>query len=93
MLRNADEHGATAVTIDAARLDRMLRIVVADNGEGVSPGNRDRIFEPFFTTRREAGGTGMGLQIVRAMLAAHGGTIALLPSKSGAAFEIKVPLA
>jgi signal transduction histidine kinase len=60
---------------------------------GISPGNRDRVFEPFFTTRREAGGTGMGLQIVRSMLAAHGGTIKLLPSEAGATFELRVPLA
>jgi len=93
LLRNAIEHGATTVSIDAARDDGMLRVRVVDNGSGVSPGNRDRIFEPFFTTRREAGGTGMGLQIVRSMLAAHGGTIELSPSEVGAAFEIRVPLA
>jgi two-component system OmpR family sensor kinase len=92
LLRNAREHHATAVTVTAERRGGHLRVVVADNGEGVSPGNRDRIFEPFFTTRRESGGTGMGLQIVRAMLAAHGGSIALLPSESGAAFEVRVPL-
>ncbi|MBN9304006.1 MAG: two-component sensor histidine kinase [Devosia sp. 67-54] len=93
LLRNAAEHGASAVRIEAARDDGMLRIRVSDNGSGVSPGNRDRVFEPFFTTRREAGGTGMGLQIVRAMLAAHGGSIRLLPSDSGATFELRVPLA
>lgn len=93
LLRNAGEHGATSVTIAAERRGGMLAIRVADNGTGVSPGNRDRIFEPFFTTRRESGGTGMGLQIVRSMLAAHGGTIALLPSETGAVFELKVPLA
>jgi signal transduction histidine kinase len=93
LLRNAGEHGATAVTIAAERSDGMIRIRVSDNGSGVSLGNRDRIFEPFFTTRRESGGTGMGLQIVRSMLAAHGGTIALLPSETGAVFELRVPLA
>jgi signal transduction histidine kinase len=93
LLHNATEHGATTVTITAERRDRMLRILVADNGLGISPGNRDHIFEPFFTTRRESGGTGMGLQIVRSMLTAHGGTIALLPSGTGAVFEIRVPLA
>jgi len=92
LLRNATEHGATSVTIFAERAGEMLRIIVADNGMGISPGNRDRIFEPFFTTRRESGGTGMGLQIVRAMLAAHGGTIELIASDSGAAFELRVPL-
>ena len=93
LLRNAAEHGATAVGIAAAVDEGALRVTVSDDGAGISPGNRDRIFEPFFTTRREAGGTGMGLQIVRSMLAAHGGTIRLLPSDSGAAFEIRVPLA
>lgn len=93
LLRNAAEHGATTVTIFAERMGEMLRIIVADNGSGISPGNRDRIFEPFFTTRRDSGGTGMGLQIVRSMLAAHGGTIDLMASDTGAAFELRVPLA
>ena len=93
LLRNAAEHRATAVTITAERRDRMLHVRVADNGEGVSPGNRDRVFEPFFTTRRESGGTGMGLQIVRSMLHAHGGTIELITSATGATFELRIPLA
>ena len=92
LLRNATEHHATAVTITAEHRHGTLYVRVVDDGEGVSPGNRDRIFEPFFTTRRETGGTGMGLMIVRSMLAAHGGTIALVPSESGAVFEIRVPL-
>ena len=50
---------------------------VADDGRGVSAANRERIFEHFFTTRREQGGTGLGLGIVRALLAAHGGRIEL----------------
>ena len=39
------------------------------------------------------GVVGWGLQIVRSMLAAHGGAIQLLPSDAGAVFEIRVPLA
>ncbi|HZY68597.1 MAG TPA: HAMP domain-containing sensor histidine kinase [Devosia sp.] len=93
LLRNAREHGATAVTVTAERREGTLHVRVADNGRGVSPGNRDRIFEPFFTTRRETGGTGMGLQIVRSMLSAHGGSITLLPAETGAAFEVRIPVA
>jgi signal transduction histidine kinase len=93
LIRNAMEHGAKNVSIVAVPFEDMLRIIVSDDGHGISAGNRDRIFEPFFTTRREAGGTGMGLQIVRSMLGAHGGTITLLPSEIGAAFELRVPLA
>jgi signal transduction histidine kinase len=93
LLSNAREHGATTVHVSAEARAERLRIVVADNGSGISSGNRDRVFEPFFTTRREAGGTGMGLQIVRSMLAAHGGSIRLLDCDAGAAFELTVPLA
>jgi signal transduction histidine kinase len=93
LIANAREHGATIVSITAERRGEALRILVTDNGSGISPGNRDHIFEPFFTTRREAGGTGMGLQIVRSMLAAHGGSIRLVESRQGAAFEVVVPLA
>lgn len=93
LTRNAAEHGADEVRIDAAREGDTLVVRFADNGSGISAGNRDRIFEPFFTTRRESGGTGMGLQIVRSMLSAHGGTIELIPSEKGAAFELRLPLA
>ena len=59
------------------RQENLLLIKVTDNGEGVSPNNRTQIFDSFFTTRRDSGGTGMGLAIVRAMLDAHGGAIRL----------------
>ena len=88
LIRNAQEHGATEVVVEARAEGGFVRVRVADNGSGISEGNRGRIFEPFFTTRREMGGTGMGLQIVRSMLAAHGGTIELVDSASGTAFEI-----
>ena len=66
-------------------------LTVRDNGVGISPNNRDKIFNNFFTTRRTQGGTGMGLSIVRAMLAAHGGTIELRESAVGAAFVLRIP--
>ena len=47
----------------------------------------DHIFDPFFTTRRDAGGTGMGLPIVRRMLEAQGASIRLL-DVPGAVFQI-----
>ena len=77
----------------ALRQGNPLLIKVADDGEGVSPNNRAQIFDSFFTTRRDSGGTGMGLAIVRAMLDAHGGAIRLLESAQGTAFEITIPVA
>jgi signal transduction histidine kinase len=75
------------------RQENLLLVKIRDNGEGVSPNNRAQIFDSFFTTRRDSGGTGMGLAIVRAMLEAHGGTIRLINSEAGTAFELTIPLA
>jgi signal transduction histidine kinase len=90
---NARRHGSSWLDIAARRKADLLRIKVADNGEGVSPNNRGQIFDSFFTTRRDSGGTGMGLAIVRAMLDAHGGAIRLTDSEQGTAFELTLPVA
>ena len=84
LVQNAAEHGATKVSL--AWDGEVLR--VHDNGTGIAQGNQTRVFDPFFTTTRAQGGTGMGLSIVRALVAAHGGKIALVPSETGTAFEI-----
>lgn len=84
LAQNAAAHGATRLDIAA----NARGFTVTDDGPGIAPGNRDRIFDPFFTTRRSAGGTGMGLAIVRTMLQATHGDIALVPSDTGAGFEI-----
>jgi len=65
---------------------------VEDDGPGVSPGNAARVFDPFFTTARDRGGTGLGHPIVRTLIAAHWGTIALVPSARGTAFQIGLPV-
>jgi signal transduction histidine kinase len=90
---NAVRHGSSTLEVSAARQGNRMLVTVSDNGEGVSPNNRSQIFDSFFTTRRESGGTGMGLAIVRAMLDAHGGAIRLLDSEKGTAFELTLPVA
>ena len=89
---NAVRHGSSTLDIAAKLHGNMLTVKVADNGEGVSSNNRTQIFDSFFTTRRDSGGTGMGLAIVRAMLDAHGGAIRLLETERGTAFELTAPI-
>jgi len=84
MLGNAVAHGADQVWLEAM----PEALVINDNGSGISAGNRKRLFEPFFTTRREEGGTGMGLAIVRSLLMVRGAGIVVLDSEKGAAFRI-----
>ncbi|WP_425374790.1 ATP-binding protein [Mesorhizobium tamadayense] len=93
LIDNSARHGAKQVTIGAERTGERAAIHVGDDGDGISASNRAKVFEPFFTTRREAGGTGMGLGIVLALLKAHDGTITLVDSARGTRFEINLPVA
>ncbi|MFT3691021.1 ATP-binding protein [Paenirhodobacter sp.] len=77
MLRNAAEQDARRVTLTVAQEQGRIMLDVMDDGRGISAGNATRIFEPFFTTRRALGGTGMGLAVVRNLLAAHRADITL----------------
>lgn len=88
LLRNAGEHGAGRVLLHAGTGNGAAFLEVQDDGAGISPGNAGRVFDPFFTTRRGAGGTGMGLAIVRSLLSAHGAAIRLLPAERGTRLRI-----
>jgi two-component system, cell cycle sensor histidine kinase and response regulator CckA len=64
--------------LDATRDDGLAagpycRLVVQDDGAGMTPEIQMRIFEPFFTTK--VTGRGLGLAAVRGILSAHGGAI------------------
>lgn len=70
-------------------------IDIADQGPGVAPADRERIFDPFYRGERQPAdalrGTGVGLSIVREYIAAHGGSLALMPGEPGAHFHIELP--
>lgn len=92
--------GRVEVTIDAATMrapggtDEVpaVRLAVADTGAGVSEDLHPHVFEPFFTTRADDGGTGLGLAVVRAIVEAHQGTIAIRSAPGeGATFEVVLP--
>jgi signal transduction histidine kinase len=90
---NAVRHHAKSLHIKALRIRAersagMISVTVMNDGEPITDNNRDNIFLPFFTTRRESGGTGMGLEIVRSMLRAHGGAIRLAEESEGVAFVL-----
>lgn len=90
LIDNSAKHGADRVRFSVTRQGPALCLQIEDNGSGVSKGNAAQIFELFFTTRRENGGTGMGLGIVRTLLKAHNATIHLDPnSEEGATFVIR----
>jgi len=70
--------------------DGMVSLWVNDTGAGVPAELREKIFEPFFTTDTKAG-TGLGLSLCRQTAIAHGGTLELRDSATGASFDLRLP--
>jgi signal transduction histidine kinase len=72
-------------------------IEVADTGEGIAPGERDRVFDAFYRGGSEAArtrnGAGLGLAISRAIVEAHGGRIWLEPAAPGTRVRFTLPRA
>ncbi len=71
---------------------RWARLLVADDGPGMSAEVRARIFTPYFTTKE--GGTGLGLVIAQRIVEQHGGRLSVESSPgSGTRVEVLLPLA
>jgi len=88
---NAIKAGSDKLTVSAEINDDHIVIEIADNGPGLSVKARENLFKPFAGSSRK-GGTGLGLVIVRDVVSAHGGDVALLHSgPDGTAFRIMIP--
>lgn len=81
LIQNAIRHTPAdgSVTVRAASAGTGVEIEVADTGEGIAAGDRERVFEPFAQgadrSARTDGSAGLGLAISRAIVEAHGGHI------------------
>ena len=93
-------HGA--VDVDASQAaaipglvpGRHVRLAVSDVGKGIDDAILGRIFDPFFTTKPPGEGTGLGLAVVRQVVASHEGVISVtsVPGQ-GTTFEVYLPVA
>lgn len=83
------------ISFRLGELDGKLLLECRDQGPGVAAEDAARIFEPFYQGQRQPPGArrgnGIGLSIVHDYVAAHGGTLKLLPSTQGAHFRIELP--
>ena len=70
---------------------RYAALSVRDTGPGIPPEVAARMFEPFYTTKGPGKGTGLGLALVQAIVADHGGAIEV-ETQQGEGTQIKVYL-
>jgi PAS domain S-box-containing protein len=86
--------GATLALPPGCTAGRHVRLAVRDNGAGMDAATRARLFEPFFTTKPAGEGTGLGLTIVRDIVAAHEGGLEVESELGrGTTFFVFLPLA
>ena len=91
-LRHTPDGGEIVMSADVVS-DR-LRLRVRDSGEGIPPEHLPLIFDRFYkvdASRKAAGGSGLGLSIVRAIVERHGGTVTA-HNEGGAVFDVLLPL-
>lgn len=97
LVDNAQRHTRTGVRATLTTGRGRAVLTVADDGDGVPEGERERIFERFVrlddARSRDGGGAGLGLAIARDVAARHGGTLTVRTARDGGAlFELVVPL-
>ena len=83
----AERAGQIRVSVESHD-HRHLRIVVADNGPGISAADRESLFEPFVSGKST--GMGLGLAVSRAIAEAHGGSLQS-PSVGHGEFHLVLP--
>jgi two-component system sensor histidine kinase KdpD len=92
-LRHTDPEAKILVRV--RRVPEGVQVTVADDGQGLRPGDEERVFDKFYRGSAAAGraGTGLGLAVCRGIVEAHGGTIwARNLPEGGVAFSLVLPI-
>ena len=94
LIENAIVYGERA-HVSVVREDGAIRLVVADDGPGIAEDRMEEMMEPFTrmegSRNRETGGAGLGLALVRAIMAEHGGALRLA-NRAGGGLEASLVL-
>lgn len=88
---NALDAARSRVEFEAEYTGKDVRVRIHDDGPGLQV-SEAQAFAPFVTTKEAGKGTGLGLAISRQLALDNGGALRLMPSASGASFELVLPL-
>ncbi|MEW5875795.1 MAG: ATP-binding protein [Candidatus Zixiibacteriota bacterium] len=80
------------LTLETSRVGETCRLIVSDDGIGMTPEQVKNVFSPFYTTKGQKG-TGLGLTVVHDIIVSHNGSVRVQSQPSqGATFIIDLPI-
>jgi len=85
-----DKNGILKISTIQDRKEIVIKI--ADTGSGIPEDVLASIFDPFFTTKPMGSGTGLGLDVVRKIIAHHKGHITVDSEPGNTVFSIRLPI-
>jgi signal transduction histidine kinase len=99
LLENAEKYSSAPANISVIlkKVNSHLELTFSDLGYGIDPNERNKVFEKFYRVgneeTRKTKGTGLGLYIVKKVVAMHKGTIEIKSNKPiGTIFIIRLPI-
>ncbi|MFC5650959.1 ATP-binding protein [Paenibacillus solisilvae] len=97
LIGNALDHNqqGTTVTVQLAADQQKVKLIVQDNGQGISAEHIPHIFDRLYKAddSRSSKGSGLGLTITRYIVQAHQGTIRAVPERGkGTEMHVELPL-
>jgi PAS domain S-box-containing protein len=84
--------GELTIGVSLAPDNLHIVVTITDNGPGIPPELQEKIFQPFFTTKPYGEGTGLGLDIVKKIIAQHQGKIDLDSQSGKTTFTVWLPV-
>lgn len=96
LIRNACRYAKTTIIVSAQLDNNQITLLVDDDGQGVPEGSRSQLFEPFVrldqSRDRNSGGIGLGLAMVKKLIALHHGNASVSQADiGGARFKLVWP--
>ena len=97
LVQNALKAGSSKITVEISKEETTARVTVQDNGSGIASEHLSKLFDRFYrvdTSRdRAAGGSGLGLSIVKWIVEAHQGSIDVSSELGvGTRIEVRFPI-
>lgn len=95
LINNAIRYAMTGIEVNINHDDEILNLSVKDDGPGIPFDEQEKIFEPFYRSKNEQNdgkGYGLGLAIIKRIMARHHGDVTLASRPNMTVFELSFPM-